>query len=54
METLLRIFGNFQQNNWSELLPVVQYQLNSYVLNITKQVPYNTWISFVPQVHQPV
>jgi len=25
VETALQIFGNFQQDDWSELLPIVQY-----------------------------
>jgi len=29
MEMALWIFGNFQSDNWSELLPIVQYQLNA-------------------------
>jgi len=26
VETALRIFGNYQQNDWSDWLPIVQYQ----------------------------
>jgi hypothetical protein len=29
IETALRIFRKFQQDDWSQLLPIVQYQLNS-------------------------
>ena len=25
IETTLQIFGNFQQDDWSKLLPIVQY-----------------------------
>jgi len=53
METALRVFGNFQQSDWSNLLLLVQYQLNSHVLSTTKQVPYETWMGFVPIAHQP-
>jgi len=53
METALRIFGNFQQDRWSKLLPIVQYQLNSHVSTTTNQIPYETWMGFVPIAHQP-
>jgi len=36
VETALRIFRNFQQDNWSDLLSVVQYQLNSHLSNTMK------------------
>jgi len=29
VEMALRIFGNFRQDDWSNLLPVIQYQINS-------------------------
>jgi len=53
METALHIFGNFQQSDWSDLLPLVQYQLNSHISSTTKQVPYETWMGFVPMAYQP-
>ena len=53
MEMALQIFGNFQQDDWSDLLPVVQYQLNARTSNATKQVPYKTWMGFTPIAHQP-
>ena len=54
VETALRIFINFRQDDWSELLPIVQYQLNSRFSVSTKQIPYETWMGFVPRAHQPV
>jgi hypothetical protein len=53
VETALRIFGNFQQDRWSELLPIVQYQLNSHVSTATNQILYKTWMGFIPIAHQP-
>jgi len=53
MEMALRIFGNFRQDDWSDLLPVVQYQLNACVSHTTKQIPYETWMGFTPKAHQP-
>jgi len=51
METALRVFGNFQQSDWSNLLLLVQYQLNSHVSSTMKQVSYETWMGFVPIAH---
>jgi hypothetical protein len=54
VETALRIFGNFQQDDWSDLLPVIQYQLNLHFSTATKQTPYETWMGFIPRAHQPI
>jgi hypothetical protein len=54
VETALRIFENFHQGNWSNLLPIVQYQINARVLNATKQTLYETWMGFIPWSHQPL
>jgi hypothetical protein len=53
VETALHIFGNFQQSDWSDLLPIIQYQLNSRISHVTKQIPYETWMGFLPRAHQP-
>jgi hypothetical protein len=42
VEMALQIFGNYYQSDWSKLLPIMQYQLNSHVSNATKQIPYKT------------
>ena len=47
IETTLWNFGNFWQDNWSELLPIVQYQLNLQFSASTKQIFYETWMGFV-------
>jgi hypothetical protein len=52
VETALRIVRNFRQEDWSDLLLVVQYQLNSHFLNATRQIPYETWMGFIPKAHQ--
>jgi hypothetical protein len=54
METALQIFGNFQQDNWSDWLPVILSQLNLRVSSATKQIPYETWMGFLPKAHQPL
>jgi hypothetical protein len=54
VEMALQIFSNFQQDNWSNWLPIIQYQLNSWVSSAIKQIPYETWMSFLPKAHQPL
>jgi hypothetical protein len=53
VEMALQIFGNFQQDNWSDWLPLIQYQLNSHASTTTKQILYETWMGFIPTAHQP-
>ena len=53
VETALRIFGNFRQNDWSDWLPLVQYQLNSHISNTTGFALFDVWMGYVPRAHQP-
>jgi hypothetical protein len=53
VEMALWIFCNFQQNDWAEYLPVVQYMLNTRVSETTKKAPFELWMGFIPQSHQP-
>src|SRR6267142_1712783 len=53
VETTLRIFGNFRQNDWSEWLPLIQYQINSAPSTTTKKAPYELWMGFIPHTYQP-
>jgi transposase InsO family protein len=53
VEMALRIFCNFQQNDWVDYLPVVQYMLNARVSETTKKAPFELWMGFIPQSHQP-
>src|SRR5712691_7021469 len=54
VETALRIFCNFQANDWARWLPIVQYQINSHENSTTKSVPYEVWMGYTPRAHQPV
>jgi len=53
VETALRIFGNYRQDDWSDWLPIVQYQLNSHVSNTTGFTPFEIWMGYIPRAHQP-
>jgi len=52
VEVALRIFCNYQQNNWSEWLPIVRYQMNTHESSTTKNVPFEVWMGYVPRAHQ--
>jgi hypothetical protein len=53
VETALRIFGNFRQDDWSEWLPLIQYQMNMAPSTVTKKAPYELWMGFIPHAFQP-
>jgi transposase InsO family protein len=53
LETALRIYCNHQQNDWAQWLPILQYALNSQTSATTKQIPFMTWMGYLPRAHQP-
>jgi Integrase zinc binding domain len=53
LETALRIYCNHQQNDWAQWLPILQYALNSQTSATTKQIPFITWMGYLPRAHQP-
>jgi hypothetical protein len=52
IETALQIYCNYQQNNWVQWLPIVQYAINARPLATTKQMLYELWMGFIPCAHQ--
>jgi hypothetical protein len=40
IKTALQIYCNFQQDNWADWLPIVQYALNACPSDTTKKAPY--------------
>jgi hypothetical protein len=46
----LCIYCNFQQDNWSDLLPMAQYVHNSWVSHTTGFTPFELLIGFTPQI----
>jgi hypothetical protein len=52
VKTALRIYCNYQQNDWAEWLPIMQYVINARPLATMKQTPYELWLGFVPRAHQ--
>ena len=51
MEDLLRIFCNYQQDDWTEWLPIVRYILNSWPSTTTRKAPYELWMGHIPLAH---
>ena len=52
-ETGLRIFCNYQQDDWAHYIPMIQYAINARPSATTKQTPYELWMGFTPRAHQP-
>ena len=52
VETILRVYCNHRQDNWSQHLPLVQYVINSRPANATKVAPFDAWMGHVPRAHQ--
>jgi len=53
VETALRIFCNYQQSNWADFIPMVQYMLNARPSETTKKAPFELWMGYIPCAHQP-
>jgi len=52
VETVLQIYCNYQQNDWAQWLPIVQYAINARPSATMKQAPYELWMGFIPRAHQ--
>src|SRR6266850_2385780 len=52
LKTALRIYCNYQQNDWARWLPIVQYAINARPSATTKQALYELWMGFIPRAHQ--
>src|SRR6266850_1154472 len=52
VETAPRIFNKFRQNNWSEWLPLIQYQNNGILPSITEETPHESWMGFAPHARK--
>jgi hypothetical protein len=50
LEQYLRVYGNFQQNNWATLLPLAQFVHNSWPSDVTKRTPFDLLMGFTPKL----
>ena len=52
LEQYLRIFIDYNQQNWASLLPLAQYTLNAWPNATTKKTPFELILGYIPKVHQ--
>src|SRR6266850_8215766 len=52
VETTLRVFNKFRQNNWSKWLPLIHYQTNGMLPSITEEMPHESWMGFAPHAQK--
>jgi hypothetical protein len=54
LEQYLRVFGNFQQDNWVELIPFMEFAHNAQQHSATGKSPFKIWYGFKPEFIPPV
>jgi hypothetical protein len=52
LEQYTRIFTNYYQMNWSNLLPLAQYTFNTWPNATTKKALFKLIMGHIPRVHQ--
>ncbi len=52
LEQYIRIFTNYEQDDWAAWLPLAQYTHNSWPSSTTKKAPFKLLMGHVPHVHQ--
>ena len=50
LEQFIRIFTNYQQDDWDDLLPAAEFAYNNHVHSSTQQVPFMTDTGRVPRM----
>src|SRR6185312_9621290 len=50
LEQFVRIFTNYQQDNWDELLPAAEFAYNNHLHSSTQQVPFMTDTGRLPRM----
>ena len=54
LEQYLRVFCNFQADNWADLLPFMEFAHNARSHSATGQSPFKVWYGFQPEFMPPV
>jgi transposase InsO family protein len=54
IEQFFRVFCNFQQDNWVDLLPFAEFAHNVRAHSATGQSPFQVWYGFQPEFIPPV
>src|SRR5438128_1134502 len=51
LEQYLRMFSNYEQNNWSGLLPMAEFAFNNSVTSATGLSPFYVNYGYHPEIH---
>jgi len=54
LEQYLRIFCNFQQDNWVELIPFMEFTHNTHPHSATGKSPFEVWYGYQPTFIPPL
>jgi len=54
IEQYLRICGNFQQDNWATLLPIIEFAHNARPHRSTHKSPFEIWYGYHPTFKPPL
>jgi len=54
IEQFFRVFCNFQQDNWSDLLPFAEFAHNVRAHSATGQSPFQVWYGYQPEFIPPL
>jgi len=54
LEQYLRIFCNFQQDNWAELIPFMEFAHNARPHSATGKSPFEVWYGYQPTFIPPL
>jgi len=54
IEQYLHICGNFQQDNWVSLLPIIEFAYNAQPHHSTHKSPFKVWYGFQPTFKPPL
>ena len=49
LEQYLRIFCNFQVENWAELIPFMEFAHNTHAHGATNHSPFKVWYGYQPE-----
>ena len=50
----LRVFCNFQVNNWAELIPFMEFAHNARTHSATTHSPFQVWYGYQPEFIPPL
>jgi len=51
LEQYLRMFSNYEQNNWSKLLPMAEFLYNNSITTATGLSPFYANYKYHPEIH---